>query len=630
MVATVRALTGRAPKAVFGDSADPARPRVRSLAGGGGPGGPHPGAQPEVDRGHDPPRLQGGVRAGGHRRLPVRLRRHRPRGRGLDVRAGDRRLRRRPGGPQVPRGVQPVGPAVDGRAAARGGRAGPVGRLAPRRWTPCGPPCWKPRAGRSRGDGAGPRDRRWSRPAAAAVLGRRRARTRPSWPSSSPAVDRRVGGVLLRGEKGSAKSTLARGLAALLPGSRPLRRAAARGDRGPGGRAPSTWPPRSPAGSSASRPGCWPPPTGGCSTSTRSTCCPTTWSTCCSTWPPAGSTGSSGRGSPTSTPSRFLLIGSMNPEEGDLRPQLLDRFGLAVEVRAAADPAARAAAVRRRLAFDDDPAAVAAAVAAEEAEPGAAGWPAPVPASLPDELVEAVSSLCAVDGGRGAARRPDHLPGRGRPGGLGRPGRASTVDDVRRVAPLALAHRSRRDPLEPAGMDQAAAGGGLGRASGLDRRRRRRGRAGGGRGRPRRSGRPGGGRTAAVGAPEPVGAIAGAGGAGRDSGAGGRGPGPAGCGPGAAGRRRCRPGCGPTRLASPASGRGPGRRRVPAPAGQVGDRSPRASDRRPWRWRPPSVTLRPASLRTEACDRATRPVAPGDVREARRPGAHRQPDRAGR
>ena len=56
-------------------------------------------------------------------------------------------------------------------------------------------------------------------------------------------------------------------------------------------------------------------------------------------------------------PSRFVLVGTMNPEEGDLRPQLLDRFGLAVEVEPMTDPADRAEVVRRRLAFEADPAA---------------------------------------------------------------------------------------------------------------------------------------------------------------------------------------------------------------------------------------------------------------------------------
>src|SRR5947209_11747890 len=52
---------------------------------------------------------------------------------------------------------------------------------------------------------------------------------------------------------------------------------------------------------------------------------------------------------------RFLLVGTMNPEEGELRPQLLDRFGLTVEVAATRDPAERADVVRRRLAYEDDP-----------------------------------------------------------------------------------------------------------------------------------------------------------------------------------------------------------------------------------------------------------------------------------
>ena len=54
--------------------------------------------------------------------------------------------------------------------------------------------------------------------------------------------------------------------------------------------------------------------------------------------------------------SRIVLIGTMNPEEGELRPQLLDRFGLTVEVAAPRDPALRAEVIRRRMDFDRDPA----------------------------------------------------------------------------------------------------------------------------------------------------------------------------------------------------------------------------------------------------------------------------------
>ncbi|MGZ6825744.1 MAG: ATP-binding protein, partial [Mycobacteriales bacterium] len=64
---------------------------------------------------------------------------------------------------------------------------------------------------------------------------------------------------------------------------------------------------------------------------------------------------------------RFLLVGTMNPEEGELRPQLLDRFGLTVEVAATRDPVERAEVVRRRLAYEADPEGFAAAWAAQDA-----------------------------------------------------------------------------------------------------------------------------------------------------------------------------------------------------------------------------------------------------------------------
>src|ERR1022692_2660529 len=69
--------------------------------------------------------------------------------------------------------------------------------------------------------------------------------------------------------------------------------------------------------------------------------------------------------------SRFLLVGTMNPEEGELRPQLLDRFGVTVQVTASHDPAERAEVVRRRLAFDADHAAFIERFAESESELGA-------------------------------------------------------------------------------------------------------------------------------------------------------------------------------------------------------------------------------------------------------------------
>jgi Mg-chelatase subunit ChlI len=58
-----------------------------------------------------------------------------------------------------------------------------------------------------------------------------------------------------------------------------------------------------------------------------------------------------------SHPARFLLVGTMNPEEGDLRPQLLDRFGLVVDVQGEKDSTLRSKVVKRRLAFERDPVA---------------------------------------------------------------------------------------------------------------------------------------------------------------------------------------------------------------------------------------------------------------------------------
>ena len=151
-------------------------------------------------------------------------------------------------------------------------------------------------------------------------------------------------------------------------------------------------------------------------------------------------------------PARFVLVGSMNPEEGELRPQLLYRFGLCVEVRAPAEVADRVEAVRRRLAFD-------AAGAGQAGVPGEAAHVAGVatapplarggrPAHLPDDLVEAASRLALEVGAEGlradlalcrASLALAQLEGREH---VGR-------DDLRRVAPLALAHRSRRSPFDP-------------------------------------------------------------------------------------------------------------------------------------------------------------------------------------
>jgi magnesium chelatase subunit D len=152
-------------------------------------------------------------------------------------------------------------------------------------------------------------------------------------------------------------------------------------------------------------------------------------------------------------PARFRLVGSANPEEGELRPQLLDRFGLCVEVETERDLERRVRIVERREAFDEDPAAFNAAQAAEQARlrrrvVRAASRFAGV--KVPRALLRRIAELChrlGVDGHRGeitvarAARALAAFEGRGE----------ATAADVKRVAPLALRHRLRRDPLEQGG-----------------------------------------------------------------------------------------------------------------------------------------------------------------------------------
>ncbi|MGE0311934.1 MAG: magnesium chelatase ATPase subunit I [Lautropia sp.] len=155
-------------------------------------------------------------------------------------------------------------------------------------------------------------------------------------------------------------------------------------------------------------------------------------------------------------PARFVLVGSGNPEEGELRPQLLDRFGLSVEIRTPTDLEQRIEVMRRRDAFERDPDAFVDAwdpqeralqariVSARDRLPGLA---------LDDAFLRATARLCIAlgsDGLRGELT-------------LGRAARALAafdghpkvdVDHLRRVALPALRHRLRRSPLDEASADQ--------------------------------------------------------------------------------------------------------------------------------------------------------------------------------
>ena len=261
------------------------------------------------------------------------------------------------------------------------------------------------------------------------------------------AVDSAIGGVLLRGEKGSAKSTLARGLAALL-GEAPFVELpiGATEDRVVGSidvAAALT------GGEVRFAPGLLAAADGGVLYVDEVNLLPDHLVDVLLDVAASGVNRVEREGIGHSHSSRFALVGSMNPEEGELRPQLLDRFGLCVEVAGLADPSVRAAAVERRLAFDADPKTVVGAVAADEAALEAR-LATTRPARVPSHLVMAVARLCASVGAEGL--RADLTICRAAGALAGWEGRdEATPEDVRRVAPLALAHRRRRSALDSHG-----------------------------------------------------------------------------------------------------------------------------------------------------------------------------------
>ena len=153
---------------------------------------------------------------------------------------------------------------------------------------------------------------------------------------------------------------------------------------------------------------------------------------------------------------RFLLVGTMNPEEGELRPQLLDRFGLTVEVAATRDPVERAEVVRRRLAYEADPTGFAASY--RDADAALAAQIAEARERLPrvvlgDRALQEVTTVCAafdVDG-----LRADLVTAKAAVALAAWAGRDEvTTEDVRTAARLALPHRRRRTPFEAPGLDE--------------------------------------------------------------------------------------------------------------------------------------------------------------------------------
>ena len=155
-------------------------------------------------------------------------------------------------------------------------------------------------------------------------------------------------------------------------------------------------------------------------------------------------------------PARFVLVGSGNPEEGELRPQLLDRFGFSAQITTITDLTSRVEIVKRRREFDADPAAFAARWEKEQAalrrrvQRARTALPQ---IDVPDEAVVFAAELCmklAIDGHRGELT----LIRAGTAHAALHGNKKVTHDDIRAVALSALRHRLRRDPLDPTGSDE--------------------------------------------------------------------------------------------------------------------------------------------------------------------------------
>ncbi|QTH59904.1 ATP-binding protein [Corynebacterium hindlerae] len=156
-------------------------------------------------------------------------------------------------------------------------------------------------------------------------------------------------------------------------------------------------------------------------------------------------------------PARFVLVGSGNPEEGELRPQLQDRFGLATWVHTLTDPTLRLRIVRDRLAFDADPEGfVAAARPAQDtlqADIARARQELPQVA-LDDAALVQIIELCAAAGTVG--HRGELVVTRAATAHAALRGATEvTTEDIRAVARLALRHRVATEPFEtPADVEE--------------------------------------------------------------------------------------------------------------------------------------------------------------------------------
>jgi magnesium chelatase subunit D len=257
------------------------------------------------------------------------------------------------------------------------------------------------------------------------------------------AIDPGIGGVVLRGDKGSARSTLARGLAGLLPGSARFvdvslgvseDRVLGSIDATPG---PTDRDTQFRAGLVAAA-------HGGVLHLSSVNLLPEHLVEVLLDVATSGINRVERSGIWHEHPARFVLVASMDPDAGELRPHLLDRFGLLVDVTTPDDPAMRAEVVRRRLTHDSG-----GLVDGHEGDIVLrARLAAALPADLPTAVVDFACHLAAGLGAEGL--RGDLVLCRAAAAFAGWEGRSITTEaDVERVAPLALGHRRRRRPFHP-------------------------------------------------------------------------------------------------------------------------------------------------------------------------------------
>ncbi|MBZ9749841.1 VWA domain-containing protein [Deinococcus sp. HMF7604] len=258
-----------------------------------------------------------------------------------------------------------------------------------------------------------------------------------------------LGGVLIRGDKGSAKSTAARGLAALLPGGGPFVNLplGATEDRVVGTLDLDA----ALRGAARLKPGLMAQAHGGLLYIDEVNLLPDHLVDVLLDAAAMGVVRVQRDSLSAEQPARFALVGSMNPEEGQLRPQFLDRFGLCVDVLAPREPEQRAEILRRRMAFETDPQGFQAQWAGEEERLATQlrrareAW---AQVKVPDDLLSQLSAVVLRAGV--ASLRADLVLHRAARAHAALQGRLTVQwADVEVVAPLVLNHRAAVPPPPP-------------------------------------------------------------------------------------------------------------------------------------------------------------------------------------